>query len=104
MLNLLYSTCRYDFMAGPYVCIKERKSALRRLFPDMKVSGLTDDAKDALNARLLQICRTNVKSALPKSMAARVKLDDMEHSACEWNRTLKYGKLNPDSDDSELDD
>ena len=85
----------YHFLAGPSVSVKGQTSALHFLFPNINTDGLSCATVVQLDKQLLQTCLRCSVSHLPQDITCRLKIDDLEHSACEWVRTLKYGDLLP---------
>ena len=85
----------YDFVAGPSVSVKNQTSALRLLFPNINTDSLSYNTVLELDKQLLRTCLSVSISHLPQDITCRLKIDDLEHSACEWVRTLKYGCLLP---------
>ena len=88
MVHVFDTRFRFQTHAGPSVTLATETSALNLLFPTVgKLKSLDMD--------LLQLCISKSARHLPIDVVRRMKLDDMEHSACEWMRTLRYGKLLP---------
>lgn len=88
MLNVFDSRFRFQSHAGPSVTLAADKSALNLLFP-------TICKLKTLDMEMLQVCISKSEMYLPADLVQRIKLDDMEHSACEWMRTLRYAKQLP---------
>ena len=88
MLHVFDSRFRFQSHAGPSVTFATENSALNLLFP--AVGKLK-----SLDMELLQLCISKSARHLPKDVVRRMTLDDMEHSACEWMRALRYGILLP---------
>ena len=95
MVNCLDDRFCYHFLAGPSVSVKSETSALHFLFPNINTDGLSHTTVLQLDKHLLQICLRSSVLHLPQDIICRLKIDDLEHSACEWVRTLKYGDLLP---------
>ena len=76
----------HRFRVGPSVCLDEQNSALNLLFPNTRKEDITPQA-------LLEHCRLIAIQSLPAEIRSRMSLDDMEHSACEWMRTMRYSDL-----------
>ena len=76
----------HRFGVGPSVSLDEPNSALNLLFPDADT--------DAINSKaLLEHCRLIVDQSLPAEIRSRMRLDDLEHSACEWMRAMRYADV-----------
>ena len=76
----------HRFRVGPSVSLDEQNSALNILFPHASTDTITSKA-------LLEHCRLIAIQSLPAEIRSRMKLDDLEHSACEWMRTMRYANL-----------
>ena len=76
----------HRFRVGPTVSLDEQNSALNLLFPNARRDDITSKA-------LLEHCRLIAIQSLPAEIRSRMSLDDMEHSACEWMRTMRYSDL-----------
>ena len=88
MLHVFDARFRFRTRAGPSVSLAAKNSALRLLFPAVPQT-------ESLDIDLLQVCMSKSAEHLPKDVVTRLQVDDVEHSACEWMRTLRYGKLLP---------
>ena len=95
MVNCLDDRFCYHFLAGPSVSVKTQTSALHILFPNKNTGGSSYATVLQLDKQLLQTCLRCSVLHLPQDITCRLKIDDLEHSACEWVRTLKYGHLLP---------
>ena len=74
----------HRFHAGPSVSISNPTSALTMLFPSVHGQNVTSQ-------ELLQRCLELSSNILPLALHSKLTLDDMEHAACEWMRTLRCG-------------